>query len=161
MPGNAGSSAGWVLTKRSPNRARNAGPTSFMKPAETTRSGSCSATAAASAASQAARSAKSGTATTNVGTRACSALVRAVMPGRSAPTATTGRPVGRVGAGVEQGLQVGAGARDQDDDPPGTTGRSYRDHRGLVRGLRHGEARYRLYARAPDAGSGTRDRGAQ
>ena len=40
VPGNAGSSAGWVLISRPPNASRKSGPTSFMKPAETTRSGS-------------------------------------------------------------------------------------------------------------------------
>ena len=40
---------------RPPNRSRNAGPTSFMNPAETTRSGSNAATDSASARSQAAR----------------------------------------------------------------------------------------------------------
>ena len=40
-PGKAGSSAGWVLISRPPNASSTAGPTIFMKPAETTRSGSC------------------------------------------------------------------------------------------------------------------------
>ena len=38
--GTPGSSAGCVLTNRPPNAARKSAPTSFMKPAETTRSGS-------------------------------------------------------------------------------------------------------------------------
>ena len=38
--GTTGHSAGWVLTTRPANRPRNSGPTSFMKPASTTRSGS-------------------------------------------------------------------------------------------------------------------------
>ncbi|CAM5687100.1 hypothetical protein SCALM49S_06109 [Streptomyces californicus] len=55
-PGKLGSRAGWVLTVRPPKAARNAGPTIFMKPADTTRSGRCSATSAASASSHAPRS---------------------------------------------------------------------------------------------------------
>ena len=39
MPGNDGSSAGWLLMNRPPKAARKSGPTSFMKPAEITRSG--------------------------------------------------------------------------------------------------------------------------
>src|ERR1700738_276701 len=38
-PGNAGSSAGWVLRMRPMNRERNCGPRIFMKPADTIRSG--------------------------------------------------------------------------------------------------------------------------
>ena len=51
-PGNDGSSAGWVFTQRPPKESRNGGPTSFMNPARTTRSGACAAHARASAASQ-------------------------------------------------------------------------------------------------------------
>ena len=117
MPGNDGSSAGWVLTNRPPNRSRKAAPASFMKPAETTRSGSYAATASVSASSHAARSGWSATGTTNVGTPARSARSRAAMPGRSQPTATTRGAVRRVGGGVEQGLEVGAGPGDEDDQP--------------------------------------------
>ena len=55
-PGNAGSSAGWVLTTRCGKRPRKPGPRMRMKPASTTRSGSCAATASASAVFHAARS---------------------------------------------------------------------------------------------------------
>ena len=56
MPGKDGSSAGWVLIIRPPNRSRNAGPTSFMNPALITRSGSYPATRSVRPKSQAARS---------------------------------------------------------------------------------------------------------
>src|SRR5579875_410456 len=56
MPGNDGSNAACVLTKRPPNAARNWLPTSFMKPAETIRSGANSRHALVSARSQASRS---------------------------------------------------------------------------------------------------------
>ena len=59
MPGNDGDSAGWVLTRGPRTRPRNSSPTSFMKPAETTRSGSCPATVSASARSQCSRRARS------------------------------------------------------------------------------------------------------
>ena len=52
-PGNAGSSAGCVLTVA--NFSRKRGPSSFMNPADTTRSGAKAATASESAASQASR----------------------------------------------------------------------------------------------------------
>ena len=67
-------------------------PTSFMKPAEMTRSGRCSATDAVSARSQSARSVKSLTRCTNVGSPARSARASPSMPSRSAPTATTVAP---------------------------------------------------------------------
>lgn len=54
-PGKLGRRAGWVLTNRPPNRARNSFPTIFMNPAETTRSGSWAATDSASAASHSSR----------------------------------------------------------------------------------------------------------
>ena len=87
-PGKAGSSAGWVLTSRPPNASSTAGPTIFMNPAETTRSGRCAAIAAASARSHAARSGWSRSATTKVG-EAAPAGVSRPSAGRSAPTATT------------------------------------------------------------------------
>ena len=51
-PGNAGSSAGWVLMIRPMKRERKWGPRIFMKPADTIRSGSCTAVASVIAASQ-------------------------------------------------------------------------------------------------------------
>src|SRR6185312_4870321 len=56
-PGKAGSNAGWVFTMRPGNRERNCCPRIFMKPADTTRSGSCAAVASVIAASHASRSA--------------------------------------------------------------------------------------------------------
>src|SRR4051794_22649968 len=55
-PGNAGSNAGCVFTTRPGNRERNCGPRIFMKPADTTRSGSCATVASVIAASHASRS---------------------------------------------------------------------------------------------------------
>src|SRR5690606_26295824 len=49
MPGNAGESAGCVLMTRPWKRVRNSGPSSFMKPASTTRSGSYDSTVRRSA----------------------------------------------------------------------------------------------------------------
>ena len=61
-------------------------------------------------------SSKSGsTARTKVGIPARSARARPSMPSRSAPTATTRGAVRRVGSGVEQGLQVGAGPGHEHD----------------------------------------------
>ena len=99
--------------------ARNSAPTSFMKPASTTRSGSMPATVSASARSQCSRLANWPTRCTKVGTPARSARARPSMPSRSAPTATTRGAVRRVGARVEQRLQVGAGPRDEDDEARG------------------------------------------
>src|SRR4051812_39447570 len=92
MPGNAGSSAGWLLTKRPAKRSRNTGPTSRMKPADTTRSGDSAATRSASATSHPARSACPAGAQTNVSTDAARARSRAPAPARSDPTATTVTP---------------------------------------------------------------------
>ena len=87
-----------------------------MKPAETTRSGSCPATVSASARSHSSRVAWSLTRRTKVGmparsARASPSIAVAVGPDGDHPGA-----VRRVGAGVEQGLQVGAGAGDEDDE---------------------------------------------
>src|SRR5665647_1238985 len=87
-PGNAGSSAGCVLMKRSPKRARNAAPTSFMKPAETTRSGWYESTRSASPTSQAARSSSLPSGWTKVGTPAARARSSPYAPALSEPTAT-------------------------------------------------------------------------
>src|SRR6185437_6529896 len=87
MPGKDGSSAGCVFRQRPANRPRNALPTSFMKPAQTTRSGWYAAQAAASASSQASRAGKSPTCRVNAGMPAASARPSAAMPSRSAPTA--------------------------------------------------------------------------
>ncbi len=73
MPGKDGSSAGWVLTMV--NRERKDGPTSFMKPALTTRSGSNRATRSTSPAFQAARSEPLTSGWTKPGTPACSARI--------------------------------------------------------------------------------------
>ncbi len=59
-----------------------------MKPADTTRSGSCAAVASVMAASQASRSAWSPSRTVKVGTDAAAAMSSAAQS-RSAPTATT------------------------------------------------------------------------
>src|SRR3984893_11339930 len=87
-PGNAGSNAGWVFTTRPANRERKVGPRIFMKPADTTRSGSCAAVASVIAASHALRSVWSPTRTVYVGTDAAAAISSAAQS-RSAPTATT------------------------------------------------------------------------
>src|SRR5665647_1972830 len=87
-PENAGSSAGWVLMKRSPKRARNAAPTSFMKPAETTRSGWYESTRSASPTSQATRSSPLPSGWTKVGTPAARARSSPWAPALSEPTAT-------------------------------------------------------------------------
>ena len=92
-------------------------PASFMKPAETTRSGWYAATASVNATSQASRSGKSRTRRTKVGTPAASALSRAGMSGRSAPTATICAPYAGSAVASSEGLQVGARARDEDDHP--------------------------------------------
>src|SRR6185312_4593993 len=92
IPGKDGDRAGWVLTVRPPNRARNAAPVSRMKPARTTRHGSYAATCSVSAASQSSRVAWSATAQTNVGMPARRARARPSMSSRSAPTAATRTP---------------------------------------------------------------------
>src|SRR6201996_6866649 len=92
MPGKDGSSAGCVFRQRPLNCARKLLPTSFMKPAQTMRSGSKSAQAAARASSQASLVEKSRTFRVNVGIFASLARSRAVIPSRSAPTATTVAP---------------------------------------------------------------------
>src|SRR5690606_15334404 len=89
MPGNAGSNAGCVLITRFGKVSRNAGPSSFMNPAETTRSGSYAATASLRALSQAARSGWSAVRTVKCGMPARSARSSASAPARSVPTATT------------------------------------------------------------------------
>ena len=81
-----------MLTNRPPKRARNSLPTIFMKPAETTRSGSYAAVASASAASHSlARGVVLHPAHEGGQPGALGALEPAI-PSRSAPTATIRAP---------------------------------------------------------------------
>ena len=108
MPGNDGDSAGWVLTIRPPNRAWKPSPTSFMKPASTTRSGSCSATARAMVSSHAARSSWSFDPVherRDAGPLGPGQALDAVAVGADGDDLGAVR---RIEAGVEQRLQVGA-----------------------------------------------------
>ena len=106
-----------MLIIRPPNAARKAGPTSFRKPALTTRSGAYAATSLVSASSQSARLGWSATACTKVGMPAAAARSSPATAGRSEPTATTDDAVGRVAAGVDQRLQQGSGAGDEHHHP--------------------------------------------
>ena len=116
-PGNDGSSAGWVLTIRPPNRPRNVAPNSFMNPASTTRSGENTATVSAIAASHAARSSKSLTETTAVGMPASRAMSSARMFAAVRDHRDDARAVGGVVVGGQQRRQVRAGAGDEDHEP--------------------------------------------
>ncbi len=92
MPANAGSSEGWVLTKRPPKRSRKSRPTSFMNPAEMTRSGWYRSHDRARARSHAARVGWSATWWVKTGIPARRARASPSIPVRSAPTATTAAP---------------------------------------------------------------------
>ena len=95
-PGKLGSSAGWVLTHRPPNRARNSLPTIFMNPAETTRSGAYAAVASASAASHSSRESWSLTRQTKVGSPG---PLGALQTGDAVAVGADGHDLGAVAVG--------------------------------------------------------------
>ncbi len=119
IPGNDGDSAGWVLTTRPSKRPRKSSLTSFMKPAEHDQVG---------------LEAGHGVGQRAVPVVAVGEVAEPAHERRDAGPLGAGQPldavtvgadgdhpgaVRRVGAGVEQGLEVGAGAGDEDDEAGG------------------------------------------
>ena len=110
-----------------------------MKPARTTRHGSYAATCSASAASH---SRAAGVVRDGADERGDAGALRAGQALDAVAVGADGRDphaVRRVGRGVEQRLQVGAGTGDQDDDVARACGAAPSRNWPVARRIAHGE----------------------